>query len=258
MKKIKTTESSIDIIHEEADYLIVNKPAGLITHRSHDEDEESLAELLLAHYPEIKSVGEEEFRPGIVHRLDKEVSGLLIIARNQKSFNYFKSLFKERKIHKEYEAIVYGAPSKNEVEINFPITRAKSGFKMAALPLSSKENKSNISNRERGNEKARIISKDAKTKFIVLKSWPHISLLNIIISTGRTHQIRVHLAAYGYPILGDNLYGTAKTIRRNEKQEFKRIYLYAKKLIFKDLNGEKQEFQIEAPEALKNFINKQK
>lgn len=258
MKEIKTNVGNIVVLHADLNYLVINKPAGLITHKSHDENEESLADILLANYPELKLVGEDENRPGIVHRLDKEVSGLLIIARNQKSYEYFKSLFKERKVYKEYEAIIYGAPSKDQVEINFPITRAKSGFKMAALPLSSKENKNKISNRERGNEKARISSKEALTKFSVVKKWPHISLINIVILTGRTHQIRVHLAAYGYPILGDNLYGTAKTVRKNEKQQFDRIYLYAKKLIFSDLSGEKKEFIIKAPKALNDYINKQK
>lgn len=258
MKEIKTSVGNIIIIYEDPNYLVVNKPAGLITHRSHDEDEESLADILLANYQELKSVGEDEDRPGIVHRLDKEVSGLLIIARNQASYEHFKSLFKDRKIHKEYEAIVYGAPSKDEVEINFSITRAKSGNKMAALPLSSKENNSNISNRERGNERARMSARDALTKFSVIKRWPHISLLNIIILTGRTHQIRVHLAAYGNPILGDNLYGTPKTIRRNEKLALTRVYLYAKKLAFIDPNQEEKEFTIEAPEAISGFLNKQK
>ncbi|NCB20755.1 MAG: RNA pseudouridine synthase [Clostridia bacterium] len=258
MKKLKSNSGDIIIVYEDPDYLIVNKPANLITHKSHNKDEVSLADILLNNYPEIKLVGEDENRPGIVHRLDKEVSGLLIIARNQKSFEYFKNLFKNRKIHKEYEAIIYGSPSKDEVEITFPITRAKSGFKMAALPLTSKENKSKISNRERGNEKARTKSKEALTKFSVIKKWPHVSVISIIIVTGRTHQIRVHLAAYGYPILGDNLYGTTKTIRKNQKQELNRVYLYAKKLIFPDLNGEKKEFTITAPDTLKCFINKQK
>lgn len=258
MREIEASSGKIIIIHENPDYLVVNKPAGLITHRSHDENEESLADLLLVHYPEIKEVGDDEIRPGIIHRLDKEVSGLLIIARNQISFNHFKNLFKTRKVYKEYEAIIYGAPNKDESEINFSITRAKSGFKMAALPLSSKENRNKISNRERGNEKARINAREASTKLSVIKRWPHISLVKIIIKTGRTHQIRVHLSAYGCPILGDNLYGTAKTIRRNEKQNLNRVYLYAKKLIFSDLSNEKKEFTIEAPIALQDFINKQK
>lgn len=258
MKEIKTTAGIINIIYENDDYLIVNKPAGLITHQSHDETEESLADIIVANYPEIKNVGEDKKRPGIVHRLDKEVSGLLIIARNQKSFKYFKKQFQKRIIEKEYQAIIYGAPAKDEARISFPIIRAKSGHKMAALPLTSGINKAKISNREQGNEKARLNSREAITDFKVEKKWPHISLLNIKILTGRTHQIRVHLAAYGHPILGDNLYGTSKTIRRNEKLSLNRIFLFAKRLSFIDINGDKKEFIIEAPLEMISFLKKQK
>lgn len=258
MTEIKTRTGIIDIIYEDDDYLIVNKPAGLITHKSYDENEESLADIIVSHYPEIKNVGDDDTRPGIVHRLDKEVSGLLIIARNQTSFKHLKKQFQKRIIKKEYQAIVYGTPAKDEARISFSIIRAKSGHKMAALPLTSEGNKAKISNREQGNEKARLNARDAITDFKVEKKWPHISLLSVKILTGRTHQIRVHLAAYGHPILGDNLYGTSKTIRKNEKLSLNRIFLFAKRLSFTDMSGEKKEFIINLPLEMEAFLNKQK
>lgn len=258
MSDIKTNFGPIIIIYEDPDYLIVNKPAGLITHQAHEEPEESLASILSIHYPEIKKVGDDPKRPGIVHRLDKEVSGLLIIARRQESFDYFKKQFKKRLIEKEYGAIIYGSPSKEEARINFPIIRAKSGHKMAAIPMPRQKNQAKISNRERGNEKARLNSKDAITDFKVEKKWPHISLLSVKILSGRTHQIRVHLAAYGHPLLGDDLYGTSKTIKRNKTLELKRIFLFAKKLSFKDLNGNKKEFKLAPPKEMADFLKKQK
>jgi len=258
MKKIKSSCGDIIILHEDEDYLVINKPAGLIVHPAHDLEEENLASLLIKQYPEIKKVGEDPLRPGIVHRLDKEVSGVMLVIRQQKAFDYFKKQFQARKIYKEYESIVHGAIIKDEARINFPITRAKSGHKMAALPLPKKTDQTKATNREEGNEKARLSSKDAITDFKVEKKWPHISLVKVHILTGRTHQIRVHLAAYGYPILGDNLYGTAKSIRRNTKMNLSRIFLFAKKLSFIDNHGEQKTFAIDRPEEIENFLKKQK
>lgn len=258
MKKIKSSSGTIEIIYEDKDYLIINKPAGLIVHEAFDENEETLSNLLTHSYPEIIKVGDDPKRPGIVHRLDKEVSGLMIIARSPAFFSYIKKEFQTRKIEKIYEAIVYGKVIKDEGRISFPIIRSKAGHKMAALPLPSSEIKAHISNREQGNEKARLQSKEALTDFKVEKKWPHITLLTLKLITGRTHQIRVHLSAFGHPLLGDNLYGTAKTKRRNEKLSFNRVFLFAKKLSFTDLKGEKQEFEIKQPLELRQFLDKQK
>lgn len=258
MKKIKSKSGIIEIICENKDYLVINKPAGLIVHEAFDKEEETLSNLLVALYPEIKTVGDDPKRPGIVHRLDKEVSGLMLIARNSKFFSYIKREFQSRKIEKTYEGIVYGRLIKNEGRISFPITRSKTGHKMAALPMPRKEVSTHISNREQGNAKARLRSKEALTDFIVEKKWPHISLLNLNLITGRTHQIRVHLSAFGHPLLGDNLYGTAKTKRKNEKLTLNRVFLFAKRLSFVDLNGEKQKFEIKRPLELKRFLDEQK
>lgn len=258
MKKIKSSCGNIIILYEDADYLVVNKPAGLIVHPAHDPKEENLASLLITKYPEIKAVGDDPLRPGIVHRLDKEVSGIMLVVRQQKAFNYFKKQFQARKIYKEYETIVHGKIIKDEARIIFPITRSKAGHKMAALPLPKKTDQTKATNREEGNEKARLNSKDAITDFQVEKKWPHISLVKVHILTGRTHQIRVHLAAYGHPILGDNLYGTAKSIRKNTKMGLSRIFLFAKKLSFLDTHKEQKTFSVTRPEEIEKFLQQQK
>lgn len=253
-KKIK----NIEILHETDDYLIINKPAGLIVHEAHTSQEETVCDLVVERYPEIKNVGDDQKRPGIVHRLDREVSGIMVIAKSSVFFEYIKNEFQNRKIEKAYEAIVHGLVIKDEGRINFPIVRAKSGHKMAALPMPKKEVPAQISNREQGNEKARIDSKEAVTDFRVIKKWPHISLLSINILTGRTHQIRVHLSAFGHPLLGDQLYGTPKSKRKNDKLNLGRIFLFAKRLSFTDMKGENQSFEIARPKEMQDFLNKQK
>jgi len=258
MKSIESNSGPIEIIYEDKDYLVINKPAGLIVHEAFDNEEETLSDLLVSAYPEIDKIGDDPKRPGIVHRLDKEVSGLMLVARSSAFFSYIKKEFQSRNIKKIYEAVVHGKVIKDEGRISFPIIRAKAGNKMAALPLLSSEIKAHISNREQGNEKARLQSKEAFTDFKVEKRWPHISLLTINLITGRTHQIRVHLAAFGYPLLGDYLYGTAKTKRKNDKLSLKRVFLFAKKLSFINLSGEKKEFEINRPLELERFLNKQK
>jgi 23S rRNA pseudouridine1911/1915/1917 synthase len=258
MKKIISNSGSIEVVYEDKDYLIVNKPAGLIVHEAFDAEEETLSDLLTQAYPEIMKIGDDSKRPGIVHRLDREVSGLMIIARSPTFFSYIKKQFQAREVEKIYEAIVYGKVIKDEGRISFPIIRSKAGHKMAALPLSRPEIKARISNREQGNEKARLQSKEALTDFMVEKKWPHVTLLTLRLITGRTHQIRVHLSAFDHPILGDNLYGTAKTKRRNEKLSLDRIFLFAKKLSFIDLQGEEKVFVTERPLKFQQFLDKQK
>lgn len=111
----------MQIIYENEDYLIINKPSGLIVHGGAHIEEKTLVDFLLEKYPNLKNVGEDPERPAIVHRLDKEASGLMVIPKNNKSFDHFKDLFKNRKIEKEYIALVHGALNKDEAVIDFPI-----------------------------------------------------------------------------------------------------------------------------------------
>jgi 23S rRNA pseudouridine1911/1915/1917 synthase len=248
------------IIFENNDYLVVNKPAGLIVHGGPGITEPVLTDWLHKHYPKIENVGDDPIRPGIVHRLDKEASGLMIIAKNQKSFDYFKKQFQGRRITKKYLALAHGQISKDEDTISFPIKRAKDGYRMAALPVSSEtiNDKNKPNNRDRGTLKAQEESKEAITEFCVLHRYVNYTLLEVKIKTGRTHQIRVHFYAYGHPLVGDPLYWTKKTKVKNEKIKLGRIFLVAKELTFKDQEGEKQSFSIEIPEELKSFLEKTK
>lgn len=237
-----------EIIAETDEYLVVNKPTGLVMHGADSTGEESLAEILVKKYPAIKKIGEDPNRPGIVHRLDKGVSGLAVIARTQDSFDNLKSQFQKRIVKKEYTALVFGLISKGEDEISFPIKRSRDGYRMAAMPVTNRGEK-NL---------GQLGSRRAITEFEVIKKFINYTLLKIKIKTGRTHQIRVHMLSYGHPIVGDDLYSTKRTREQNKKLNLGRIFLVADKLSFYDLAGEKQTFTLELPGELKEVLKKVK
>ncbi|MDD4271221.1 MAG: RluA family pseudouridine synthase [Patescibacteria group bacterium] len=228
----------IKIIYETDEFLIINKPAGLAVH---GQTNYTLADWLLEKYPNIKKIGDDPERPGIVHRLDKDVSGLMVIAKTQATFNNLKRQFQDRTIKKEYTALVYGKIMKDSAIINFPIKRAREGYKMAAMPATIK------------GEPAEA-GRTAETEFKVIKRLINYTLLKIKIKTGRTHQIRVHLNAYDHPIMGDNIYSTAKTRIQNKKLNLGRIFLIADRLSFIDLTGVKQDYKIGLTDELKNIL----
>ncbi len=239
-KKLKVERNitklpGIKIIKETKDYLIINKPAGLLMHGSDSETRVSLVDWLVKKYPSIKKVGEDPARPGIVHRLDKDVSGLVVVAKNQKSFDDLKKQFQARQIIKHYQALVYGDDLPLSGEIRFRLSRSAKGYRMAARPL---------------NQEGKI----AITEFEVIKNYYNYTLLKVAIKTGRTHQIRVHLGAYSHPVVGDDLYGTNKNKILNKKFNLGRIFLVATNLSFKDLEGERQKFSINLPTQLKNVL----
>jgi len=232
-----------ELIAETSDYLIINKPAGLLSHGAEHIKEESLADLLKAEYPEIASAGEDPARPGMMHRLDKLASGLMVIARNYDSFFDLKRQFKERTVSKRYTALAFGKIEKDEGEINFPIERSAKGHKMASRP-GTKKGMPNFEDRH------------AITHFDVLTRYVNYTLLKIKIETGRTHQIRCHLSAYGNPLVGDDLYANKKTKIKNAKLQLGRIFLVADCLEFTDLNGERKKFAIDLPAELRSFLEK--
>ncbi len=229
------------LIEENEEYIVINKPAGLLTHGAPHIKEKTLVEQILKDYPDIAKVGDDPERPGIMHRLDKLASGIIVLARTMDSFDNLKSQFKNRTVKKDYTALVFGKIQKDEDEINFPIKRSTKGFKMAAIP-STNHGQENIEGRK------------AISKFVITTRFINYTLLNVKIKTGRTHQIRVHLAAYGHPIVGDDLYGTKKTRIKNKKLNLERIFLHAHKLSFKNLAGEIKEYEIKLPKDLKDFL----
>lgn len=230
-----------EIIYQDENYLVINKPAGLLVHGASHIKEPTMVDWLIKKFPEIERVGEDLERPGIVHRLDKDVSGLMVIARNNNAFESLKEQFQKRTIVKEYTALAYGKVLKPDGEIDFPIKRSEQGFKMAAVPKNFGEHHDDKIRR-------------AITEFEVIKPFINYTLLKLKIKTGRTHQIRVHLFAYGNPLVGDNLYSTAKTRIKNKKINLGRVFLVSTKLEFKNLDNKTLDFSVGLPHDLTEFL----
>lgn len=247
-----------EIIFENDNLIVIDKPAGLAVHGGGTIKEETLSDWLKNYYPKIKTVGDDPERPGIVHRLDMDVSGLMVVVKNQKSFENLKKQFIERKITKEYSALVHGQLAKDEDLIDFPLKRAKDGYRMAAMPKNTEDllTRRSPSGRDLGNIGGFFKAKEAITEFTVIKKFVNYTFVKIKIKTGRTHQIRVHFFAYGHPLAGDDLYFTKKTKEKNKKLDLGRVFLFADKLCFSDLDGKKMEFNLELPENLKNKLPK--
>ena len=223
------------LIAETADYLIIDKPAGLVVHPAAGVNEPTLVDGLIAKYPEIASVGDDPLRPGIVHRLDREVSGLLVITRNNQMYEHLKKQFQDRTIDKDYVGLVIGQLSQPSGTINFPLAR-------------SKRNHGKIAARNKAGDDTR----EAITHYAVAKQWQKVTLLKLKLETGRTHQIRAHLAALGYPLVGDQLYRPPKLAFKNTPG---RIFLHAQTLSFTDLSSQRQTFSSPLPKELSDFLN---
>jgi 23S rRNA pseudouridine1911/1915/1917 synthase len=242
IKKDNDTGVKPEVIFANKEFIVINKPAGLIVHGAPHIKQPTLADWLVKKYPELKKVGEDKTRPGIMHRLDKDVSGLLVIARTNEAFANLKKQFQDRGVEKVYTALVYGNVSKDNDKIDFSLKRSSGGHRQAAVPdgYDFKENYLEL--------------REAFTEFQVLQRLINYTLLSVKIKSGRKHQIRVHLFAYGYPLVGDNLYSTKKTREQNRKNKLGRIYLVSSKLSFTDLSGKRQSYSIELPSELKEFL----
>ncbi len=225
--------NSISIVYEDDNLIIINKPSGLITHPKNAEDrQESVTGWLVEKYPEIKTVGEDPLRPGLVHRLDKDTSGLLVIAKNQDSFHYLKSLFQDKKIKKFYLALVHGKPKEYKGIIDAPMGRI--GMKRTTQLHGKKKLKD---------------EKTAVTEYSTLKNFTDFTLLEVSPHTGRTHQIRVHLKSIGNPVAGDPLYG------HKSSKEPSRLFLHAYKLQFISPDGKALSFETDLPDELQKVLN---
>jgi len=225
------------IIFEDNDIIVVDKPADLTVHPNNSEQKDTLVHQLLDYYPKLKNIGEDSLRPGIVHRLDKDTSGIIVIAKNSKSFNYLKDLFKNREIVKRYIALVHGKVKDKKGTITKSISFSKKDHKKRTALLDAK-------------------SKKAWTEYRVLEyfyfSKKEYTLLEVSLKTGRTHQIRIHLKSIGHPIVGDKQY---KFKRQICPKSLTRQFLHAKYLKFKMLDGKIMEFKSGLPEDLKKTLN---
>jgi len=222
----------LDIVFENADLMVVNKPAGMVVHPAAGHSSGTLVNAALGLDPEFGEIG-GELRPGIVHRLDKETSGLIILARNDAAHRWLQDQFRNRKVDKTYFALVDGKPPTPAGRVEAPIGRDPSHRKqMAVLPPGK--------------------GREAVSEYKTLESFPKQTLLEFHPHTGRTHQIRLHCAFLGCPIVGDKVYG-----RRNASLELNRHFLHAGRLrVILPREAEPREFNAPLPAELQGFLER--
>ncbi|MFH1433855.1 MAG: RluA family pseudouridine synthase [Candidatus Uhrbacteria bacterium] len=256
-QRVKISAAELDILFEDDDVIVINKPSGLLVHRANETDHSStLVDGLLAHYPEIATVGDDPVeRPGIVHRLDKTASGVMIVAKNQEAFEHLKEQFRSRRAQKKYIALVYGKIDEAAGEINFRIGRSKRTGKMVAKPANEAPPSRGLAGSRHG--KAGGKGKEAITLFEVIDRFAVATLLRVEIKTGRTHQIRAHLQAYDHPVVGDPLY-KKKQMTNIRPIELGRLFLHAAKLTIELPSGETKTFEAPLPDELANLLTKLK
>lgn len=233
------------VIHKAEHFLAVNKPAGVTTHGGEKVSGEILADFLAGEYPELKTVGDEpHFRPGIVHRLDKDTSGIMLIARTDKGYDGLKKLFQTQQIQKRYLTLVCGIIKKDFWEIKSLIGRSKKIYtKQVSLPQDD-------------NELAADILKTVKTAHTEFETIERLqnrfTLLYAYPKTGRMHQIRAQLASFGFPVACDAVYGRRRGCC---PRALGRLFLHAESLRFTLFNSEFA-FAAPLPTALADFLKK--
>ncbi len=226
------------VVHDEKDFAVVEKPAGVVTHPSHTHKSGTLVHGLLAHWPELRGVGEDPLRPGIVHRLDKETSGLLVVAKTQPMFEWLKKQFQGRTVAKTYIALVAGKLAKKEGEITVPIGRLKA--RQIAVHSANKGVSGNVSK-----------SRNASTGFKILGFYDGFTLVEAYPKTGRMHQIRVHFKHIGHSVAGDKTYASRRVFG---VLLLPRHFLHASALSFHLPDGKKVSFFSPLPGDLKKVL----
>lgn len=225
----------ISILYEDNDVVFINKPSGMLVHDDGKNNEPTVVDWVIAHYPETASVGEPQIlsngmtvdRPGIVHRLDGDTSGVMVIAKNEDAFVHLKSVFQEREATKIYRAFVYGVVKKDKDVINRPIGKSSTDPRLRSA--------------QRG---ARGAMRDAVTEYQVLARGKEHSYLELHPKTGRTHQIRVHLKAVNHPVVCDGLYAP----KQRPALGFSRLALHALRLTLMLPSGEEKTVEAPLPE----------
>jgi 23S rRNA pseudouridine1911/1915/1917 synthase len=211
----------LDILFEDEDLLVVNKPAGMVVHPAAGHETGTLVHAVLGYDPHLEGIGGEE-RPGVVHRLDKETSGLILLAKNERAHGWLQDQFRLRKVEKIYLALVDGAPPTPNGRVEAPIGRDPSHRKKMAIMPAGK-------------------GREAVSEYVTLESFKEHALLEFHPLTGRTHQIRLHCMFLGCPIVGDKIYG-----HRRQSIDIDRHFLHAAKLKI-ILPGKNQPQTFEAP-----------
>ena len=229
----------IEILFENNDVVVINKPAGIMVHGDGRSDKKTIVDWFISQYPNSVNVGEEPIetkegsvitRPGIVHRLDRDTSGVLILCKTDEAHAHIKEQFQNRTTKKTYRALVYGEMKQKEVYIDAPIGRSKTFAKWTAIPKAM-----------------RGTAREAQTMVTILETFNGFSYVEAKPRTGRTHQIRVHLQYLNYPIVADPVYA-GKRYNRDKPEEalgFERQALHAYSIIFTDTSGE--EIEVAAP-----------
>lgn len=224
--KLEATKMEIDIVYEDEYLMVINKDSGVVVHPGAGNSNDTLVNGLL-YYNKTLSKG-EEFRPGIVHRLDKDTSGLMIVAKNDKAHELLADDFKNKRIHREYIALLDGVFPQEKAIIDAPIGRSKQYFDKMEV---CKDGKKAITNLE------------------VIKKYKDYTLVKLVLETGRTHQIRVHLAYIGYPVHNDPVYSNKACTDFGQ-------FLHSAYLKFKHpITGEVLEFNSKLPEEFQTFID---
>ena len=230
---IKPQNIPVEVIYEDSDIIVVNKPKGMVVHPANGNPDGTLVNAILALCKDNLSGIGGEIRPGIVHRLDKDTSGLLIIAKNDLAHKNISEQIKNRQVKKIYIALVKGNVAEDEATIDMPIGRSTKDRKKMAV---------------------RKDGKTAITHFKVLKRYNKYTLLEIKIDTGRTHQIRVHMAEIGHPVVGDMVYSSGKNEFGIEGQ-----MLHAKSLDFRHpVTGKAMHLEADVPQYFVDVLNKLK
>lgn len=225
---------NLDIVYEDDDLLVVNKPKGMVVHPAAGNFEGTLVNGLMYHCGDKLSGINGVMRPGIVHRIDKNTSGLLIVAKNDKAHNFLSEQIKEHSFTREYEAVVYGNFKEDNGTVNAPIGRHPTKRKQMAVTNTA--------------------SRNAVTHYEVLERFGDFTHLRLRLETGRTHQIRVHMAYLGHPVAGDDVYGPKKVITALNGQ-----CLHARKIGFiHPATKEYLEFDSPLPDYFEKFLRKLK
>jgi 23S rRNA pseudouridine1911/1915/1917 synthase len=229
-------EIDLNIIYEDKSIIIVSKEAGMLTHPAPGNENHTLVNALIYYYKNLSRLS-GDVRAGIVHRLDKDTSGLLVVAKDENIHHKLSTMFSERTIKKTYVALAEGIFKEDRGEIKLPIGRSRVDRKKMSISIDN--------------------GRDAVTAFEVAEEFCQATLLNIYPRTGRTHQIRVHLNYIGHPIIGDQVYGTRLSSKIAKKIGLERQFLHASKLVFTHPLTEKlMEFEDPMPQDLLKSLEK--